>query len=139
MNNDKQQAADFEERVKADLTAFLQKKGALDSHVPECPDVEDKWSVIARAYLPDGAREFSQYPVVSLGWMMLTGMAAAYFWDTDWEKYAPRRSEEHTSELQSRIRRLLHRSSPSAISRRYGHGAQCPRLSYDASSWRRAG
>lgn len=34
MNNDKQQAADFEERVKADLTAFLQKKGALDSHVP---------------------------------------------------------------------------------------------------------
>lgn len=90
MNNDKQQAADFEERVKADLTAFLQKKGALDSHVPECPDVEDKWSVIARAYLPDGAREFSQYPVVSLGWMMLTGMEAAYFWDTDWEKYAPR-------------------------------------------------
>lgn len=90
MNNEKQQAADFEKRVKADLTAFLQKKGALDSHEPECPDVEDKWSAIARAYLPDGAREFSQYPVVSLGWMMLTGMAAAYFWDTDWEKYAPR-------------------------------------------------
>ncbi|MBD5347504.1 MAG: hypothetical protein HDR92_10330 [Bacteroides sp.] len=81
----------FEEKVRTDLTAFLQKKEALDSHVPECPDVEEKWGEIARAYMPDGAREFKDYPVVSLGWMMLIGMAMAYYWDTDWEKNASRK------------------------------------------------
>ena len=90
MNNDKQQAADFEERVKADLTAFLQKKGSPRQPCTRMPRCRRQMERYCRAYLPDGAREFSQYPVVSLGWMMLTGMAAAYFWDTDWEKYAPR-------------------------------------------------
>ena len=80
--------AKFEEKVRTDLVEFLNKKGALDSHVPECPDVEVKWGVIARAYLPDGAREFQGYPVVSLGWMMFIGMSMAFYWDTDWERYS---------------------------------------------------
>lgn len=80
----------FEEKVRHDLISFLQHKEALDAHVPECPDVEEKWAVIGRAYLPDGAREFKDYPVVSLGWMMFVGMALAYYWDTDWEKYSTR-------------------------------------------------
>ncbi len=85
-NDSKQIVNEFEEKVKKDLTEFLQKKGALDPHVPECPDVEERWGEIARAYLPDGAREFQQYPVVSLGWMMLIGMTMSFYWDTDWEK-----------------------------------------------------
>lgn len=84
----KQTVAEFEDKVRRDLISFLQKKEALDEHVPECPDVEEKWSVIARAYLPDGAREFKDYPVVSLGWMMLIGMAMSFYWDTDWAKYS---------------------------------------------------
>ena len=81
---------DFEERVRKDLVDFLVSKGALDKHVPECPDVEEKWAEIGRSYIPDGAREFKDYPVVSLGWMMFVGMAMAYYWDTDWEKNASR-------------------------------------------------
>ena len=84
--------AKFEEKVREDLEGFLQRKEALDAHVPECPDVEARWGEIARAYLPDGAREFQQYPVVSLGWMMLIGMTMAFYWDTDWDKY----SEHHS-------------------------------------------
>ena len=42
--------------------------------------------------MPDGAREFQNYPVVSLGWMMLVGMAMAYYWDTDWEKYSAQKN-----------------------------------------------
>ena len=79
---------EFEDKVRTDLIEFLQRKEALDQHVPECPDVEERWGEIAREYLPDGAREFQQYPVVSLGWMMLVGMAMAYYWDTDWAKYS---------------------------------------------------
>lgn len=79
---------DFQKKVRDDLYKFLLHKGAVDEHLPECPDVEEKWGVISRAYLPDGAREFQDYPVVSLGWMMFVGMAMAYYWDTDWEKYS---------------------------------------------------
>lgn len=89
-NDSKEIAKRFEEKVREDLTSFLQNKKALDSHVPECPDVEEKWAMIGRAYLPDGAREFQEYPVVSLGWIMFVGMAMAYYWDTDWVANAER-------------------------------------------------
>lgn len=90
MENSKEIVKSFEEKVRNDLITFLQEKGAVDKHVPECPDVEEKWAEIGRAYLPDGSREFKDYPVVSLGWMMFVGMALAYYWDTDWEKYSGR-------------------------------------------------
>lgn len=87
-NDNRKVVSEFEEKVKNDLRAFLQHKGALDAHVPECPDVEERWGEVAREYMPDGAREFQQYPVVSLGWAMFIGMALAFYWDTDWEKYS---------------------------------------------------
>ncbi len=86
--DNKSLVSEFEEKVRKDLVEFLQQKGALDDHVPECIDVEERWGEIARAYMPDGAREFQNYPVVSLGWMMFIGMALAYYWDTDWEKHS---------------------------------------------------
>lgn len=79
---------EFGEKVRNDLVSFLQSKGALDKQLPECPDVAEKWPIIAKAYLPDGIREFQNYPIVSLGWMMFVGMAMAYYWDTDWPEYA---------------------------------------------------
>lgn len=91
-NNDKEIVAQFEEKVRTDLISFLQSKEALDPHVPECPDVEEKWGEIARAYMPDGVREFQNYPVVSLGWMMFIGMTMAFYWDTDWEKHSSRKN-----------------------------------------------
>ena len=90
-NSNKELVDRFEAKVRENLVKFLQKKEALDEHVPECPDVEEKWGEIARAYMPDGAREFQQYPVVSLGWMMFIGMAMAFYWDTDWEKNSSRK------------------------------------------------
>lgn len=90
-NATKELVEKFEEKVRKGLIEFLQKKEALDVHVPECPDVEERWGEIARAYLPDGAKEFQDYPVVSLGWMMLIGMAMAFYWDTDWEKYSAKK------------------------------------------------
>lgn len=86
--NNKDLVEAFEAKVQEDIIGFLHRKGAIDDVVPVCPDVEEKWGMIARAYLPDGAREFAGYPVVSLGWMMFVGMAMAHYWDTDWERYA---------------------------------------------------
>lgn len=78
----------FENDIHDNLYEYLLGKGEIDQHLPECPDVEEKWKDIAEAYLPDGVREFNDYPTVSLGWMMYIGMALARYWDTEWEVYA---------------------------------------------------
>ena len=78
---------DFAEKLLEDLHRYLVNRDAVDERMPECPDVEGKWTAIAEAYLPDGAREFASYPVASLGWMMFIAMAVAKFWDTDWVRY----------------------------------------------------
>ncbi|MGM9713432.1 MAG: hypothetical protein ACI3Y5_04855 [Prevotella sp.] len=77
----------FEDKIHQDIHQYLVDKGFADPHMPECPDVEAEWERIGAAYLPDGIREFNGYPTVSLGWMMLIGMAVAKMWDTGWETY----------------------------------------------------
>jgi hypothetical protein len=43
----------FEEQLHQDLHLFLQSMKEIDARLPECPDVEDKWEQIAKAYIPD--------------------------------------------------------------------------------------
>ncbi len=80
--------ANFEEQLHQDLHQFLQSMKEIDVRLPECPDVEEKWEQIAKAYIPDGIREFNDFPSASLGWMMYIGMAVAKFWDAEWEIYS---------------------------------------------------
>ena len=78
----------FEEKLHEDLHQFLLSMKEVDERLPECPDVEGKWEEIAKAYLPDGIREFQEYPSASLGWMMYVGMAVTKYWDSEWEIYS---------------------------------------------------
>ena len=78
----------FEDQLHQDLHQFLLSMKEVDERMPECPDVEDKWETIAKAYIPDGIREFQDFPSASLGWMMYIGMAVAKMWDTDWDIYS---------------------------------------------------
>lgn len=80
---------EFEVSLYDDLKKYLLDQGEVDEHMPECPDVESKWQAIGEAYLPDGIREFQNYPTASLGWMMYIGMAIARFWDEEWSIYNP--------------------------------------------------
>jgi hypothetical protein len=77
----------FEQQLNNDLHQYLLSLDEVDDRQPECPDVEEKWETIAKAYLPDGIREFQDFPSASLGWMMYIGMAVAKMWDTEWEIY----------------------------------------------------
>jgi hypothetical protein len=77
----------FEQQLNNDLHQYLLSLNEVDDRQPECPDVEEKWETIAKAYLPDGIREFQDFPSASLGWMMYIGMAVAKMWDTEWEIY----------------------------------------------------
>ena len=78
----------FEEQIHGDLQQYLLSVNEIEERLPECPDVEGKWETIANAYVPDGVREFQNYPLASLGWMMYIGMALAKMWDDDWSYYA---------------------------------------------------
>ena len=78
----------FEEQLRKDLHQFLLTMKEVDERLPECPDVDEKWEEIAKAYIPDGIREFQDFPSASLGWMMYIGMAVAKMWDTEWEIYS---------------------------------------------------
>jgi len=78
----------FEEKLHKDLHQFLLSLEEVDERLPECADVEAKWEEIATAYIPDGIREFQDYPSASLGWMMYIGMAVARYWDLEWEIYS---------------------------------------------------
>ena len=75
---------EFEKGLQTDLHKYLVSIGKVDKILPETPDLEDTWPEVRDAYLPDGIREFADYPVVSLGWMMFIGMAVAKYWDEDW-------------------------------------------------------
>ena len=75
----------FEDIIRQDLHQFLLSMKEVDERLPECPDVEEKWEAIAKAYIPDGIKEFNDYPTASLGWMMYIGMAVAKYWDAEWE------------------------------------------------------
>ena len=78
----------FEDKLHEDLHQFLLSMKEVDERLPECPDVEEKWEDIAKAYIPDGIREFQDFPSVSLGWMMYIGMAVAKMWDPEWQIYS---------------------------------------------------
>lgn len=78
----------FEDKIHEILYQYLIGMKEVDERLPKCPDVEDKWEEIANSYIPDGAREFRNYPVASLGWMMYVGMAVAEMWDDEWTIYS---------------------------------------------------
>lgn len=77
----------FEEKIKQSLYQLLLQREEVDELLPETVDIEQLWPKLGEAYIPDGIREFEQYPTVSLGWMMYVGMAVAAFWDEDWTFY----------------------------------------------------
>lgn len=61
----------FEEIFKRDLHQYLCSIDRVDEHLPEAPDLEELWAKIGENYLPDAMKEFTKYPTVSLGWIML--------------------------------------------------------------------
>ena len=41
----------FEQQLNNDLHQYLLSLDEVDDRQPECPDVEEKWETIAKAYL----------------------------------------------------------------------------------------
>ena len=67
----------FEEQLRKDLHQFLLSMKEVDERLPECPDVEEKWEEIAKTYIPDGIREFNDFPSALAAWRLQTDRAGA--------------------------------------------------------------
>ena len=53
----------FEEILRKDLHQFLLSMKEVDERLPECPDVEEKWEEIAKAYIPGNMHQWADsYP-----------------------------------------------------------------------------
>ena len=50
---------DFEKNLTEDLHRYLVSVDRVDEKLPECPDLEELWRQVVKAYLPDGVREFT--------------------------------------------------------------------------------
>lgn len=87
MNKDNYTQQHFEDLFRQELYQYLIYINKVDEHLPDAPDMEAQWAKIGESYLPDALREFTQYPTVSLGWIMFVGMAVTKYWDEDWERY----------------------------------------------------
>ena len=48
----------LEQELRKDLHQFLLSMKEVDERMPECPDVEDKWEEIAKAFIVDGMSVF---------------------------------------------------------------------------------
>ena len=77
----------FENKVQNELLKLCTSYNMLNGILLATDDLDDKWHEMAPEYVADAVREIQNYPEVSVSWAMYLGMAVAYGWDADWEKY----------------------------------------------------
>ena len=56
----------FTQLFHADLHHYLLDAHRVDEMLPDAPDIESCFERILQAYLPDGMREYAQYPNVTM-------------------------------------------------------------------------
>lgn len=80
--------SDYENRLQREFHKYLVQKGVVDERLQSTADIEERWQAVASSYIPDGVKEFQNYPEASLGWMMYIGMALAHLWADNWQLYS---------------------------------------------------
>ena len=57
----------------------------LDAKLLQSDDLNQLWDKIAPHYLADAIPQIAEYPSVSFAWAAYVGLAAAAYWDEDWQ------------------------------------------------------
>ena len=86
-NMDKEYLLTFEQNLQKELLRLCTSYKMLDGVLLESDDLEERWHTIAPEYVADAVKEIKDYPLVSVAWSSYLGLAAAFEWDKDWEKY----------------------------------------------------
>ncbi|MGN0190711.1 MAG: hypothetical protein ACI39U_03565 [Candidatus Cryptobacteroides sp.] len=69
------------------MLRYCTASGYLHGVLPETADIDEKWKELAPELCADAVREFNGYPEFCLACAGYMGMATAFFWDVDWERY----------------------------------------------------
>ena len=77
----------FEEKMQEELLHLCQNYKALDDMLLGNDDIDERWKELAPEYMVDAVEQIRDYPTVSVAWAAYLGMAVAWCWDTDWERY----------------------------------------------------
>lgn len=87
MDIDKGQLDRFEQRLRTGLVEISTSKGALGGKMLESDDLKDFWKRIEPNYMADAVSQINEYPTVAVAWAAYIGMAAAHYWDADWQNH----------------------------------------------------
>ena len=76
----------FQEVLEAGLLKICSALG-WSGDMMISPDIEGKWDEFLKDYVADAVENFNDYPDAALGFAAFLGMAVAFHWDLDWERY----------------------------------------------------
>lgn len=85
---DKEYLNSFENKLTDELLRLCTAYKALDGTLLATDDIDGKWDAIAPEYIADAVKEINAYPTVSVAWAAYVGMAAAHYWDKDFEQFS---------------------------------------------------
>lgn len=77
----------FEEKIQEELLHLCQNYKALGDMLLGNDDIDERWKELAPEYMVDAVEQIRDYPTVSVAWAAYLGMAVAWCWDADWERY----------------------------------------------------
>lgn len=73
----------LEEAVKSECGESL-----LKGPLPVIDELEQMWHRLAPEYMADAVAQVNSYPAVAIAWAGYMGMAAAKWWDSDWNRHS---------------------------------------------------
>lgn len=77
----------FESKVEESLLQICKSANMADDSLLTNEDIDNRWQNIAPEYMVDAVPQVQQYPTVSVCWAAFLGMAIAWEWDKDWNRY----------------------------------------------------
>ena len=84
--------SNIEDKFREGLTQYLLEEctseGWLQGSLLNSPDLDEAWLRLMPSLYGDAVRNFNEYPEFCLGCAGYLGMAVAFLWDKDWEKYS---------------------------------------------------
>ena len=78
----------FEKALQEELLQLCTSYKMLNGTMLASEDIDFHWNALAPEYMADAVPQVADYPTVSVAWAAYLGLAIAYGWDSDWEKYS---------------------------------------------------
>lgn len=86
----KAELAQFEQILEDGLCKMCSSAGLMDSTITLSPDIDQQWDKYIKDYVADAVENYNSFPEAAIGFAAFLGMAVAFNWDKDWDRYKNR-------------------------------------------------